>query len=282
MPEPAIAETALLYGAEAEADMRDLGLDPTVLDNWKLYALVLLRDRRLLVGQSKPGDEEIVEISKASHARLMRVARVAAPLIAKLKEIEAKYLAIEQPTQRDALEHAIAGLVLLEDGLDRFNISEAGGLPSPLRLVLADLINVLEGRLGRLVSPPDEVVAGAKGVPDSARDRIRLTIHAYAASTIARLISSGTVSSNEEAYRRVAEALKKAGFHAPGKANPVSKETVRSWYESALTDACPFADEYRQALQAAEAPPGLLLEALQRTVRSLMFTRDAPTDDRSS
>lgn len=188
MPEPTIAEITLLYRAEAEADMRTRGLDPAVPDAWKNYALVLVRDRRHLVGQSKPGDDEVIEISKTSHERLMRVARVAAPLIAKLKEIEANYLAIEHPTQRDALEHAIAGLALLEDGLDRFNISEAGGLPSPLRLVLADLINVREGRLGRLVSPPDEVVAGAEGVPDSARDRVRLTIHAYVASTVARLI----------------------------------------------------------------------------------------------
>ena len=115
------------------------------------------------------------------------------------------------------LEHAIAALKLMDDLLECFRVSPTGGLPTPLLLVLADLINVWEGRLGRLVSPDDKVIAGAKEVPDSSSDRIRLTIHAYAASTIDELIASKRVRSNEEAYRLVADALDKAAFRPPGK-----------------------------------------------------------------
>jgi hypothetical protein len=270
-----IVEFTEPFRAEAEADMRRLGFNPASPEAWRRYALLLVRDRCLLFGVFSPENDEIVEINKASYERLMRVAVRAVHVIAKLNEIEDRYLAIEPRHQKDALLAAIEAFDWLEEGLDPFGISKAGGLPTPLRLVLADLINILEGRLGRLVSPDDQVVAGAREVSDSSKDRVRLTVHAYAASTVHRLIASGSVASNEEAYRVVAQALDEVGFRPPGKRKrgPVSRETVRSWYESAMTERCRFAEEYKQALKAAEAPPAQLVAAFKSAVRDLMFTR---------
>ena len=148
-----------------------------------------------------------------------------------------------------------------------------GGFPTPLLLVLADLINVSQGRLGPLVSPEDNAIANAKKVGDSYRDRVRMTIRAYAANTVHRLIKSGQMRSNEEAYRRVADVLEKAGFRASGKRNPINSEVVRSWYEQALTEDWPFADEYQQALQGEDAEPAPLLDALRSAVQPLIFDR---------
>lgn len=187
---------------EAEADMRRLGFDPTKPEAWRRYALVLFRDRKLLPGMPSPDNDEIIEISKTVHARLRTFAEPAVRLIAKLREIDDQYRAIKRPHQQDALEDAIAALSFLTDILDCFSVGPLGGLPTPLLLVLADLINVSQGRLGRLVSPDDDVVAAANEVADSSKDRARLTIQAYAAATVHRIVERKQLRSKEEAYRR--------------------------------------------------------------------------------
>ena len=71
------------FREEAEKDMRRLGLNPNSPEAWRRYALLLTRDRQLLSGMPSPEDDEVVEINKRSHARLMAVAGPTARLIAK-------------------------------------------------------------------------------------------------------------------------------------------------------------------------------------------------------
>ena len=262
------------YRAEAEADMRRLGFDPTLPEAWRRYALLLVKDRQILHGIPNPDDDETIEISKASHERLMRVAGPMVRVIAKLQEVEEQYLKIEKPDQQDVLEHAIALLILLDEALAVFRVSRLGGLPTPLRLVQADLVNVLEGRLGRLVSPADDAVAGTHSVPDSRKDRARLTIQAYAAAAVKHLIASGRITSKEEAYEEVARALERAGFGPPGKETKgYSPNTVRSWHARAESGKAVFDREYREALRVTDMEAKELLLLLQTTVQSLMFRR---------
>ncbi len=272
MAESEIAKKLL---ADAEADMRRLGMDPTLPEEWRRYAVILFRDLRLLVGAPSFENDEVIQINKASHARLKKVADPAARLIATLKQIDAQYLAIDHPNQRDALQFAILALSHMDDLLVGFGISQFGGLPTPLQLVLADLQNVLEGRLGRLVSPPDSVIDSGHRVPDSPDDRMRLSIRGFAAAAAKRLIESGKYN-NQQAYDAVANALNKAGFRPPGgKADTTTKATtVRSWHERTMGADCPFAREYQHALDASEgADPEAIPQLLGTLVRSLMFDR---------
>jgi hypothetical protein len=126
MPPHPFVKLTKPYFDEALADMRRLGLDPDSCDDWKLYALLVVRDRKLLHGMPSPDDDEVVEISKTAHERLMHVAGPMVRVIAKLKEVEEDYLKIKEPCQRDVLEHAIALLSLLDDGLVGFRVSPLG------------------------------------------------------------------------------------------------------------------------------------------------------------
>ena len=63
------------------------------------------------------------------------------------------YLSLPRRDQQNTLDHAIACLELIEEIWAPLALGAWGGLPEPLRLVLADLINVRQGRRGRLVSP---------------------------------------------------------------------------------------------------------------------------------
>lgn len=76
-------------------------------------------------------------------------------------------------------------LELIEEIWAPLAVSPWGGLPERLRLVPADLVNVLEGRRGRLVSPE---FSNPRMVTDSGRDRFRLVVKANAAAIVHRLI----------------------------------------------------------------------------------------------
>ncbi len=256
--------------AEAGKEMDELGIDPECEGAWKMLGLILLKERRR-AGPHQSQDGETIEISKKSYDTLMAIAGPAVRLITDHKKIEKSYLAANNRTQRDVLEHAITALKTQEEWFDKFGVSRFGGVPTPLRIVLADLINVLEERFGRSVSPPDQKIENSEKVTDSRSDRIRLTIHAYAASTVHRLIQSG--ENKNKAYDAVAEALDRAGFTKPGKDDPIKGSGVRSWYESTHRQACPFADEYQRALKAAKAEPKELLAAFEDVVQSLIFHR---------
>lgn len=264
--------------AEARREMRQLGIEHAPR-RWVELALILLRDRRLLIGTAKPG-EETVEISKTLHELLLMFTGAATHLVADLRRLDKNYAALEKPGQLDALNHAIDALEAIDRHLDGFGVSRLGGLPVPLVLVLKDLVNAKQRVQGDLVTPP----AGSKPLRDNPKERARLTIQAYSADMVRRLLKQAGGRGKRKAAEEVAKVLDRCGFWAPGRRTSLPKErttraydprTIEEWFTKAEAGTAPFTAEYRQAGEAVEdVSPDTLLKEFENTVRSSIVHRD--------
>lgn len=149
-------------------------------------------------------------------------------------------------------------------------------LPTALEILIPELMNVKDDRLSRLLSPSDRIVAAARSVPDSAQDLIRVTVQAFAAATVARLLEDGKITNNK-AYKRVANALRESGFAPPGKKKTRhSTEAVRTWYKKALHATDLFQRRYETALAVIPADPDAAVDMLKTYVRLFKFRRIDP------
>lgn len=262
--------------AETEDDMRQLGYDPSSPEDWRRYAIVRFREHRLITGIEKVGDTEIIEVDKRAHDAAREHATLARMLAIELRGIDQDHRKSKGPSQRDVLGSAVRSLEAISDLFAPLKISPFGGLPTPLEILIPELLNVLEGRLSRLLTPADSVVAAAREVRDSNKDLIRITVKAYAAAAVLRLIESKQCPTQNEAYRRVANVVTDAGFYPPGKrkTDPYKPSTIRAWYEKASTEPGALHQRYQQAVEVTPEDPDTALDLLTTHIRLFQFVRE--------
>jgi hypothetical protein len=261
-------ETILSLEEEARAEMLHLGIDPQQPNAYMLLAFVLLNDRRIFGGQMMPENPDVIQISADAHRRLHQVAGPAANMIAALKFIQANYASIDCPTAQDVLEHTWAALRVMNEALEPFRIARWSGLPTPLFLVFADLLNVRERRSGRLFAPTPR----NEKAHDSSADCVREMILAYAADAIRRFIAQGR--GKGAAAKEVANVLQEAGFRKPGGRKGYAAGTLEKYFDAARKGGAKFQQAYDTASQSPlEASPNEICDALREVIREFTVHR---------
>jgi hypothetical protein len=275
MSKKAMPKSERVWVDETEADLKQLGFDPRSPEDWRRYAIVRYREHRLIAGVETPGDPETLEVNRRIYNRDRQLASLVRLLAMELQGRDKAFLMLRRPSHHDVLDAAVGSLEAISDLLAPLQICPFGGLPTPLQILIPELLNVREDRLSRLLTPSDRVVASAVRVKDSRKDYIRITVQAYAAAAVKRIIDSKRHPHQNTVYQLMADALTNAGFFPPGrnKTSPYSAQAIRAWYEQGLSGTSPQQQRYEQAVAVTPDDPDLSLELLATHVRRFQFTR---------